>query len=215
MTVRHALPTAVGRTQPSSVMPVVRSSDVGVGDRHPVVDAVEAQRAAELAGRVAGRAVDRAGVAAAGGVARSWSRSSRRSPTRRRGWTGPRADRQRHGDRLGRAGAPGVVDVTVRSRVGPGRPGRRCVGVAVRVAGAVPLAGVTVSHAASSDAVTSSVPVPVFVTDTVLAAGFVPPCVAREREGRGRHRQRRRRRRGDRQRDRDRLRRAGRACRRA
>ena len=27
MTVRHAVPTAVGRTQPSSVMPVVRSSE--------------------------------------------------------------------------------------------------------------------------------------------------------------------------------------------
>ena len=51
-------------------------------------------------------------------------------------------------------------------------------GVTVSVAGAVALAGVTASHAASSDAVTSSVPPPVFVTATVLAAGLDPPCVA-------------------------------------
>src|SRR3954470_4215591 len=52
------------------------------------------------------------------------------------------------------------------------------VGVTVRVAGAVALAGVTASHAASSEAVTSSVPPPVLVTATVLAAGLVPPAVA-------------------------------------
>ena len=52
------------------------------------------------------------------------------------------------------------------------------VGVTVSVAGAVALAGVTASHAASSDAVTSSVPPPVLVTATVLAAGLVPPAVA-------------------------------------
>src|SRR5690349_17993811 len=51
------------------------------------------------------------------------------------------------------------------------------VGVTVRVAGAVALAGVTASHAASSDAVTSSVPPPVLLTATVLAAGLVPPAV--------------------------------------
>jgi hypothetical protein len=51
-------------------------------------------------------------------------------------------------------------------------------GVTVSVAGAVALAGVTVSHAASSDAVTSKVPLPPFVTDTVFAAGLAPPCVA-------------------------------------
>jgi hypothetical protein len=51
-------------------------------------------------------------------------------------------------------------------------------GVTVSVAGAEALAGVTVSQAASSDAVTSRLPLPVFVTDTVLAAGFAPPCVA-------------------------------------
>src|SRR3954463_5591706 len=52
------------------------------------------------------------------------------------------------------------------------------VGVTVSVAGAVALAGVTASHAASSDAVTSSVPPPVLVTATVLAAGLVPPAAA-------------------------------------
>src|SRR4051794_24647441 len=52
------------------------------------------------------------------------------------------------------------------------------VGVTVRVAGAVALAGVTASHAASSEAVTSGVPPPVLVPATVLAAGLVPPAVA-------------------------------------
>src|SRR5256885_1055655 len=52
------------------------------------------------------------------------------------------------------------------------------VGVTVSVAGAVALAGVTASHAASSDSVTSSVPPPLLVTATVLAAGLGAPAVA-------------------------------------
>src|SRR5919205_1135927 len=46
------------------------------------------------------------------------------------------------------------------------------------VAGAVAVAGVTVSHDASSETLTSSEPLPVLVTDAFCAAGFVPPCVA-------------------------------------
>jgi hypothetical protein len=45
-------------------------------------------------------------------------------------------------------------------------------------AGAVPLAGVTLSHGWSSDALKLSVPPPLFVTLTVCAGGFAPPCVA-------------------------------------
>src|SRR5688500_669725 len=54
---------------------------------------------------------------------------------------------------------PAVLTATLRSR------------------GAVPLAGVTVSHDASSEAVKDRVPPPVLVTLTVLAAGFAPPTV--------------------------------------
>ena len=48
----------------------------------------------------------------------------------------------------------------------------------VSVCGAVPDAGVTDSHGASSDAVKESVPPPVFVTLSVLVAGLAPPAVA-------------------------------------
>jgi hypothetical protein len=44
--------------------------------------------------------------------------------------------------------------------------------------GAVPLAGVTESHAESLLAVKLSEPPPVFVTFTEAGVGFAPPCVA-------------------------------------
>ena len=47
----------------------------------------------------------------------------------------------------------------------------------VSVCGAEPLAGVTVSQLASSAAVKLRLPPPVFVTLSVLAAGFAPPAV--------------------------------------
>jgi len=47
-----------------------------------------------------------------------------------------------------------------------------------KACGAVPLAGVTVSHDESLAAVKLSVPVPVFVTFAVWDVGFAPPCVA-------------------------------------
>src|SRR3954469_22000384 len=46
------------------------------------------------------------------------------------------------------------------------------------VAGAVAVAGVTESHAASSATLTFSEPLPALVTDAVCAAGLEAPCVA-------------------------------------
>src|SRR4051794_41859710 len=51
-------------------------------------------------------------------------------------------------------------------------------GVTVSVCGAVPDAGATDIHVASSDAVNDSVPPPALETSMVLPAGFAPPCVA-------------------------------------
>ena len=50
-------------------------------------------------------------------------------------------------------------------------------GLTDSVAGADAVAGVALSQAASSVTLTSSDPLPVFVTDAVCAAGLVPPCV--------------------------------------
>ena len=47
-----------------------------------------------------------------------------------------------------------------------------------RLEGAVPLAGVTASHVASSDAVNDSVPAPVLATDRFWAGGLAAPWVA-------------------------------------
>ena len=52
------------------------------------------------------------------------------------------------------------------------------VGVAVTVPAFVPLPGDTLSQEALSDAVQLIEPLPVLLTDTVLAAGSVPPWVA-------------------------------------
>src|SRR6187549_3452118 len=52
------------------------------------------------------------------------------------------------------------------------------LGVTVMVPGAGPLLGETLIHDWSSDAVQFIVPPPVLVTESSLAAGFVPPAVA-------------------------------------
>ena len=74
--------------------------------------------------------------------------------------------------------APAVVAVTVTVAVYVPAAKPVLVGATESVAGAVAVAGVTASHAASSDAVTFSAPDPVFVTEIVLAAGLAWPTVA-------------------------------------
>ena len=74
--------------------------------------------------------------------------------------------------------APAVVAVTVTVAVYVPAARPLMMGATESVAGAVALAGVTVSQAASSEAVTSSVPLPVLVTETFCAAGLEPPTVA-------------------------------------
>src|SRR3954452_1184392 len=72
--------------------------------------------------------------------------------------------------------APEAVTVTLPLYVPAPRP--EMLGVTVSVCGAVPEAGDTVIHVASSEAVNDSVPAPVLDTSIVLAAGSVPPAVA-------------------------------------
>ena len=78
----------VGLTHASSVMCGRQVERRGVGDRDPVVHAVEGERAAEAARRRAGGARDRARVAlarAVGGRGARWSPRSRRPPRGRSG----------------------------------------------------------------------------------------------------------------------------------
>src|ERR1700754_3843428 len=71
---------------------------------------------------------------------------------------------------------PAAVTVTLPEYVPGASPA--IAAATDKVAGALPLAGVTLSQAASSDVVKLSVPPPVLVTATVCAAGSAPPAVA-------------------------------------
>ena len=120
--VRHAAER--GRVDPGLERGPVREVERGaVGDRHEVVDAVEAQRRAELAGRRARGAGDRAGVVAARGVGRRRcpSVSSKPQPPTRPATAGRPPPCSSRGRSPGVVGA--VTRVRRRAAVRPGREG--------------------------------------------------------------------------------------------
>ena len=80
------------------------------------------------------------------------------------------------GTSLGDPVAPVAVTLTLPVYVPAARP--LTSADTVRSRGAVPDAGVTDSHGASSEAVKESVPPPLLATLSVLDAGLVPPAVA-------------------------------------
>src|SRR3954451_12875682 len=176
ITVRQALPTAVGRTQPSSVMPVVRSSESASGTvtQSLMPSKLSAPPNFPVALRTGPLSVPVLPRPEATAVVVAPVSSKPHAPTRLDGACGPTVSVTV--TVFGEPVAPGAVKVmsvvyvpTAKSVI---------VGVAVTVAAFVPPVGDTLSHAAFSDAVQLIEPEPVFETLTVLVAGLLPPTVA-------------------------------------
>src|ERR687888_506106 len=177
MTVRHRDPTAVGRTQASIVMPVVRSSTSASATVTQSLTPSKLRAPPNLpavfhVGPFSVPVLPRPDASAA--VVPDVS-SKPQAPIR---LLAAEVTVSVTAIVFGEPVAPAVVAVTVTVAVYVPAASPVTDGLTESVAGAVALAGVTVSHDASSDAVTSNVPPPVFVTDTVCAAGFAPPCTA-------------------------------------
>src|SRR6476469_6099673 len=142
MTVRQAVPTAVGRTQPSSVMPVVRSSEFESATVTQLLVPLKlsappnlpaALRPAPLIAPVLPRPEASAVVVAL-------VSSKPHAPTRLDGACGPTVTVTVFGEPV----APGAVNVTSVVYVPTASPA--IVGVAVTVPAFVPLPGETLSH---------------------------------------------------------------------
>src|SRR3954453_19478257 len=176
ITVRHPVPTAVGRTQPSSVMPVVRSSESASATvtQSLMPSKLSAPPNLPAALRTGPLSVPGLPRPEASAVVVALVSSKPQAPTRLEGACGPTVSVTV--TVLGEPVAPGAVKVTSVVYVPTARP--VIVGVAVTVPGLVPLSGDTVSQEAFSAAVQLIEPDPVLLTDTGLGAGSVPPTVA-------------------------------------
>src|SRR4051794_9588545 len=178
MTVRQAVPVAVGLTQASSVMPVVRCSDAesGIATKALVPLKFSAPPNLPVVVCVALVIVPVFALPDASATVVPDASLKLHAPTRLAEAGGVTFSVT--AIVFGEPVAPCVVAVTLTLPVYV-PTARPLTFVPIdSVAGAVALAGVTLSHGWSEVAVTSRLPVPVFVTDAFWLAGLGPPCVA-------------------------------------